>query len=106
MLRSFDTVFQRPYGYFSIALKVGFPFSDRHTIFTSHWLWIEICEDIVLSKIDITMTTINKNFEIDKSRIFDSQVRNKMPNEKGFVLLSRMICASIKFQSANSNYFS
>ena len=52
------------------------------------------------------MTTINKNFEIDKSRIFDSQVRNKMPNEKGFVLLSRMICASIKFQSVNSNYFS
>ena len=74
MLRSFDTVFQRPYGYFSIALKVVFPFSDRHKIFTSHWLWIEICEDIVLSQIDITMTTINKNFEIDKSRIFDSQV--------------------------------
>ena len=106
MLRSFDTVFQRQYGYFSIALKVVFPFSDRHKIFTSNWLWIEICGDIVLSKIDITMTTINKNFEIDKSRIFDSQVRNKMPNEKGFVLLSRMISASIKFQSANSNYFS
>ena len=35
----------------------------------SNWLWIEICEDTVLSKIDITMTTINKNFEIDKSRI-------------------------------------
>ena len=74
MLRSFDTVFQRPYGYFSIALKVVFAFSDRHKISTSHWLWIEICEDIVLSQIDITMTTINKNFEIDKSRIFDSQV--------------------------------
>ena len=24
------------------------------------WLWIEICENAVLSKIDITMTTINK----------------------------------------------
>ena len=70
MLRCrFDTVFQRSYGYFSIALKVVFPFSDRHKIFTSNWLWIEICGDIVLSKIDITMTTINKNFEIDKSRI-------------------------------------
>ena len=29
----------------------------------------EICENVVLSKIDITMTTINKNFENDKSRI-------------------------------------
>ena len=26
----------------------------------AHWLWIEICENIVLIKIDITMTTINK----------------------------------------------
>ena len=40
-----------------------------HKIFTSNWLWIEICESVVLSKIDITMTIINKNFEIDKSRI-------------------------------------
>ena len=29
-----------------------------------------MCENVVLSKIDIAMTTINKNFEIDKSRIF------------------------------------
>ena len=26
----------------------------------SNWLWIEICENLVLSKIDITMTEINK----------------------------------------------
>ena len=58
MLSCFDTVFQRPYRYFSIALKVVFPFCDRHKIFTSNWLWIEICENMVLSKIDITMTTI------------------------------------------------
>ena len=51
------------------------------------------------------MTTINRNFEIDKSRIFDSQVRNKMPNEKGFVLLSRMICASINFNLATQTIF-
>ena len=68
-LRCFDTVFQRPYRYFSIALKVVFSLSDRYKIFTSYWLWIEICENVVLSKIDITMTTVNKNFEIDKSRI-------------------------------------
>ena len=34
--------------------------SDRYKIFTSNWLRIEICENAVLSKIDITMTTINK----------------------------------------------
>ena len=68
-LRCFDTVSQRPYRYFSIALKVIFTLSDRYKIFTSNWLWIEIFENAVLSKIDITMTTVNKNFEIDKSRI-------------------------------------
>ena len=44
----------------SIALKMFFSLSDRYKIFTSNWLWIEICENVVLSKIDITMTTINK----------------------------------------------
>ena len=41
---------------------------DRYKIFTSNWLQIEICENVALIKIDITMTTINKN-KIDKSRI-------------------------------------
>ena len=59
-LRWFDTVFQRPYRYFSIVLKVVYSLSDRYKIFTSNWLWIEICENVVLSKINITMTTINK----------------------------------------------
>ena len=59
-LRCLDTVLQRPYRYFLIALKVVFSSSDRYKIFTSNWLWIEICENVVLSKIDITMTTINK----------------------------------------------
>ena len=45
-----------------------FSLSDRYKIFTSIWLWIEICENVVLSKIDITMTTIKKN-EIVESRI-------------------------------------
>ena len=44
--------------------------SDGYKILTSDWLWIEICQNAVLSKVDITMTTINKkNFEIYKSRI-------------------------------------
>ena len=60
--------FQGSYRYFTIALKVVFSLSDRYTIFTSIWLWIEICENVVLSKIDITMTTIKK-IEIVESRI-------------------------------------
>ena len=69
-LRCFNTVFQRPYRYFSIALKVVFPclIAIKFSL-VSNWLWIEICENVVLSKIDITMTTIKKNFEIDKSQI-------------------------------------
>ena len=44
----------------AIALKVFFSFCDRQKIFTSYWLWIKTCENVVLSKIDITMTAINK----------------------------------------------
>ena len=59
-LRCFDTVYQRPYRYFAIALKVVFSLSDRYKVFTSNWLWIEIWENVVSNKTDITMTTINK----------------------------------------------
>ena len=41
-------------------LKSVFSLSDRYKILTSNWLWIELCANVVLSKIDITMTTINK----------------------------------------------
>ena len=68
-VRYFDTVFRRPYRCFSIVLKVILSLSDRYKLFTSDWLWIEVCQNAVFSKIDITMTTINKNFEIDKIRI-------------------------------------
>ena len=40
-------------------LKVVFSLSDRYKIFTSILLWIEICENVVSGKIDITMTTTN-----------------------------------------------
>ena len=43
-----------------MALKEFFSLSDRYKVFISNWLWIEICEHVVLSKIDITMITINK----------------------------------------------
>ena len=57
-LRCFDAVFQRPY--FSIDLKVDFSLSDRCKIFTSNWPWIEICENVVLNKIDIYYYDNNK----------------------------------------------
>ena len=47
-LRYFDTVFQRPCSYFSNTLKVIFSFSNRYKIFTSDWLWIEVCQNVVL----------------------------------------------------------
>ena len=66
----FDKVFRRPYRCFSLTLKVILSSSDRYNIFTSDWLWIEVCQKAVFGKIDITMTTINKkNLEIDKIRI-------------------------------------
>ena len=54
---------------FSIYLKVILSLSDRYKIFTSDWLWIEVCQNAAFSKIDITMATINKKGETDKIRI-------------------------------------
>ena len=59
-LRCFDIVFQRPYRYFSIAWKVISSLSDRYQIITNDWLYVEICHNIGFSKIDMTVTTINK----------------------------------------------
>ena len=44
-LRCFDKVFRRPCPYFSNTLKVIFCLSDRYKIFTSDWLWIEVCQN-------------------------------------------------------------
>ena len=66
-LRCFDAVCQRPYQYFSIALKVVFSLSDRQKLFTSNWLWIEICENVVLSKNRFYYD--NNKQKIDKGRI-------------------------------------
>ena len=46
--------------FFNRLKSVLFSLSDRYKMFTSNWLWIDICENVVLSKIDITMTTMNK----------------------------------------------
>ena len=59
-VRYFDTVFRRRYRCFSIVLKVILSLSDRYKLFTSDWLWIEVCQNAVFTKIDGAMTTINK----------------------------------------------
>ena len=41
-------------------LKSDFSLSDRYKLFTNDWLWIEVCQNAVFSKIDITMTTTNQ----------------------------------------------
>ena len=72
-IKVFRYCFSEAIPIFLSSLKSGFSLSDRYKIITSNWLWIEIYENVVLSKIDITMTTIKNNkikkFEIDKSRI-------------------------------------
>ena len=42
------------------TLKAIFSLSDRCEIFTSNWHWIEICVNVVLSKIDSTIINNNK----------------------------------------------
>ena len=57
-----DADFLRPYRYFSIAFKVILSLSGRHKIFITNKTWIvKVCQNVALGKIDITMTTINKN---------------------------------------------
>ena len=60
------TVFQRPCRCCSISLKVILSLSDGYKIFTSDWLCIEVCQKTAFSKIDITMTTINKKLRSSK----------------------------------------
>ena len=70
LVKVFRYSFRRPYRYCSNALKVLLSLSGRYKIFSTDWLWIEACQNVILGKIDITMTAINKNFEIDKNRFF------------------------------------
>ena len=56
---------------FSITIKVILPLSDRYQIFTTDWwLWIEVYQNLVLSKIDINMAKINKKLEIYKAEFY------------------------------------
>ena len=41
-----------------MTLKVFLSLCDRYKTFTKDWLWIEICENVVLSKIEFKTLTI------------------------------------------------
>ena len=49
-LKVFQYSFSEAIPIFFNRLKSVFSLSDRYKIFTSNWLWIEICENVVLSK--------------------------------------------------------
>ena len=61
-LKVFRYSFSEAIPIFFNRLKSVFSLFDRYKMFTSNWLSIEICENVVLSKIDIT-TTINKTIQ-------------------------------------------
>ena len=42
-------------------------------IFTPDWLWIEVCQNVFLGKIDIILTIIDKRLWIDKGPILRGQ---------------------------------
>ena len=47
-------------------LRVNLSFPDRYEIVTKKRTWIELCQTVVLNKIDIIMTTLNKLFATSK----------------------------------------
>ena len=62
-------------------LKSVFSQYDRYKIFTSNWRWIEICENVVLSKIDITVTTIQlfeKTLSKEKQKAHKPRLQGNM----------------------------
>ena len=60
-LKVFRYSFSETIPMFFNRLKSNLSLPDRHKIFNSmDWLWIEVCQNAVLSKIDITITTIKK----------------------------------------------
>ena len=63
ILRCFNTVFRRPCRCFSIALKMILSLSGLYKLFTSDWLRIEVCQNAVFSKLDITVTTTSKKLQ-------------------------------------------
>ena len=46
-------------------------------MFTTNWHWIEVCQNVVLSKIDFTMATVNKKIESRILRDLDLKIRQQ-----------------------------
>ena len=44
-------------------------------MFTTNWHWIEVCQNVVLSKIDITMATNKQKIESRILRDLDLQLK-------------------------------
>ena len=59
-LKVFRYSFSETIPMFFNRLKINLSLPDRHKIFTSDWLSIDVCQNAVFSKIHITMTTIKK----------------------------------------------
>ena len=91
--QTFDTVFHHQMKHLEVRQK----YSAARRIFNSllgvssgdetlHLMFdilLEVCKNTVFHKIDITMTTINKNFEIDKIRILrDLDLPLKIPHQE------------------------
>ena len=86
------TVSRRPHRCFLAALKVILSLSDRQKIFTSDCLSIKVCQNAGFSKIDITMTTIKKNFQIDFPNFARSTpaTENRTPGTKVWCLANNL----------------
>ena len=73
----------------SVALKVILSSSDRYEISTSDWLWID---HAVLSKINITMTTI-KSIKVEIRQIYIKTLKVK----------NRLVCRKIARKKLHQN---
>ena len=59
-------------------------------MFTTNWLCIEVCQNEVLSKIDITMATINKTIESRILRDLDLQLKIRQQELKVWCLANNL----------------
>ena len=77
----------------SIALKVILSSSDGYEISTSDWLWFDVCQNAILSKINITMTTI-KSIKVEIRQIYIKTLKVK----------NRLVCRKIARKKLHQNF--
>ena len=59
-------------------------------MFTTNWHWIEVCQNVVLSKIDFTMATVNNKIEIRILRDLDLQLKIRQQELKVWCLANNL----------------